>query len=376
MYYQRHGEVPEKHFTVLRTAAGEPTHEELLTSQGFAGPSSILYRLRPATATLRVAPLEGPTVDRWDPGVVRNHELDVQRVASKGGFLESRVPLFYNDDLVYSICRPTETGAFYRNALCDELLLVIAGTGLLRSAFGDLAYGPLDLVYVPRGVTTELVDLAGDQLLAVMETRTPVGPPPHLVGRSGQLQDRSLYKERDLRTPTFRAPVDEVGEFEVAVKVGEDCTTYVGASHPFDAVGWDGFLYPYAVNLRQLEPLAARVHPFPDLYQVFGSEGVAISAIVPLRNPDHPDSTPTQPDHNADCDEIFHRLGSPRDPAPDGRVTLHTRAASHGAKPRFKAAEPRERNNGYGIILDVARPVHLAAAAAGADEPDYHRSWV
>jgi homogentisate 1,2-dioxygenase len=376
MYYQRHGDVPDKHFTTLRTATGETTHEELLTSQGFRGPSSILYRLRPAPATLRVEPLAGPPVERWDPGVVRNHELDVQRLVSKGTFFESRVPMFFNDDLVYSICRPTQVGAFYRNALCDELLLVISGSGVLRSAFGDLAYSPLDLVYVPRGVTTQLADLAGDQLLVVMETRGPLGPPAQHLGPTGQLQDRSLYKERDLRTPAYRGAVDEVGEFEVAVKVGDRATTYVTASHPFDAVGWDGYLYPYAVNLRALEPLSARVHSFPDLYQVFGSEGVAVCAIVPVRSPDHPDSTPTQPDHNADCDEIFHRLGSPSDAAPDGRVTLHTRAASHGAKPWVKGAPPRERTTGYGIILDVSRPVQLTMAAATADDPDYHRSWV
>jgi homogentisate 1,2-dioxygenase len=376
MYYQRHGELPAKHFTILRAPNGDTRHEELLTSQGFRGPSSVLYRLRPATATLRVEPLAGPAVERWDPGVVRNHELDVQRVVSKGTFFESRVPLFFNDDLVYSVCRPTQAGAYYRNALCDELLLVISGSGVLRSVFGDLAYGPLDLVYVPRGVTTELTDLAGDQLLVVMETRSPVGPPPQHLGPTGQLQDRSLYKERDLRTPTFRGAVDEIGEFEVAVKVGDTATTYVGASHPFDAVGWDGYLYPYAVNLRDLEPLSARVHAYPDLYQVFGSDGVAICAIVPVRNPDHAESTPTQPDHNADCDEIFHRLGSPSDPNPDGRVTLHTRAASHGAKPALKAAPPRESNRGYGIILDLSRPVRLTNAAAGADEAEYHRAWV
>jgi homogentisate 1,2-dioxygenase len=376
VYYQCHGDVPRKHFTTLRLPNGDPVHEELLTSQGFGGPSSILYRRRSAAATLRVAALERPRVEQWDPGVVRNHELDVQLVESKGTLFDSRVPLFFNDDLLYGVCRPTEGGTFCRNALCDELFLVIEGSGTVRSAFGDLAYGPLDLVKVPRGVTFELADLTGDQLLVVMETRSPVGPPVQNVGRSGQLLDRSMYKERDLRVPAFRGGVDEVGEFEVEVKVGDTFTSYVAASHPFDAVGWDGYLYPYAVNLRDLEPLAGRVHPFPDLYQVFGSDGVAVSAIVPVRNPDHPDSTPTQPDHNADCDEIFHRLGSPGDPSPDGRITLHTRAASHGAKPRFKGMEPRERNTGYGIILDVSRPVYLAAAAATADDPEYHRSWV
>ena len=375
MYYQRHGDVPKKQFTMWRSPSGTPVHEELMTSQGFGGPSSLLYRLRPSTATLRVAPLDIPPLRRWDPGVVRNHQLDVAGVESKGTYLTSRVPLFFNDDFVYSLCRPTEAGDFYRNGFCDELLMVISGTGVLRSAFGDLAYGPLDLVYVPRGTTIQLTNVSEEHAMAVIETRGPLGPPPHLIGRSGQLQDRSLYKERDLRTPEFHGAVDEVGEFEVAVKVGDDCTTYVVRSHPFDAIGWDGYLYPFAVSLRDLTPLAGRVHPFPDLYQVFASDGVAISAITPVRNPDHPDTTPTQPDHNADCDEVFHRLGAPRDPSPDGKVTLHTRAATHGAKPPFKEQAPRERNTGFGIIIDISRRVLLAAPAAAVDEDTYYQSW-
>jgi homogentisate 1,2-dioxygenase len=376
MYYQRHGEIPKKQFTVLRAPSGMPLHEELMTSRGFGGPSSLLYRLRPSTATLGVAPLDSQPLQRWDPGVVRNHQLDLPRVESKGTYLASRVPLFFNEDFVYSICRPSEADDFYRNGLCDELLMVISGRGVLRSAFGDLAYGPLDLVYVPRGTTIQFTEISGEQTMAVMETSGPLGPPPHHIGRSGQLQDRSLYKERDLRTPQFRGAVDEVGEFDVAVKFGDDCTSYLVGSHPFDAIGWDGYLYPFAVSLRDLTPLAGRVHPVPDLYQVFGSDGIAISAITPVRNPDHPDTTPTQPDHNADCDEVFHRLGTPRDPSPDGKVTLHTRAATHGAKPPFKEQEPRERNTGFGIIIDVSRRVLLAAGAEPVDEPSYHRSWI
>ena len=32
------------------------------------------------------------------------------------------------------------------------------------------------------------------------------------------------------------------------------------AFHPFDVVGWDGYLYPYAFNIADFEPIVKRTH--------------------------------------------------------------------------------------------------------------------
>jgi homogentisate 1,2-dioxygenase len=379
VYYQRRGLVPAKRFTTLRDASGSLYYEELLSSEGFNGPSSLLYRRQQPTRVLRVEPGIGPPLEPTHDTTVRNHLLVVDRVKAAGDELGSRVPLYFNDDLVYSLSRPTEAGArLYRNGTDDELLLVVEGSGVVETMFGDLNYGPLDFLYLPRGTTWRLRPGPTDHTIVVLETSGPCGPPGRYRNGSGQLLPRSLYSERDIRTPELQDPRDDPGEFTVAVKTGSVVTDYVMANHPFDVVGWDGALYPYALNLRDIEPLSGRVHLMPDMHQVFGSEGVLISAITPNRLPDHPDSYPAQADHSADCDEIFYRFATDDGSKIPGlgTITMHTRAVAHGPKPGFEDRRLPERSHLYGMIIDVLRPVSLTAAAMDADDPDYVRAWL
>ncbi|MCU1346254.1 MAG: homogentisate 1,2-dioxygenase, partial [Acidimicrobiia bacterium] len=286
--------------------------------------------------------------------------------------------LFFNDDLVYSISRPTHTGPrFYRNGFADELLVVVEGSGVVETMFGDLPYRPLDMVVIPRGTTWRLNPGSGAQLMMVLETTAPLGPPGRARNQAGQFVARSMYSERDLRTPRLQPPKLDVDEFEVAVKTGETVTTYVVPHHPFDVAGWDGALYPYSVNMADLEPLSGRVHLMPDMHQVFGAEGVIVCAITPSRTPDHPTPYPAQSDHSADCDEIFYRFATDGPEMPGvGTITMHTRAAPHGPKPGFEDRPLPERTHVYGIIMDVRRPVKLTTAALHADDSDYAKVWL
>jgi homogentisate 1,2-dioxygenase len=128
--------------------------------------------------------------------------------------------------------------------------------------------------------------------------------------------------------------------------------------------------------MADLTPTTGRVHTTPDIYQIFESDGLYVSAITPMRLPDHPDSTPAQPDHLSDYDEIFHRVGRE---GPAGReagtVTLHSRANPHGAALVLKERARRETTSGYGFIIDAARPVSVARSAMPADTAEYYKSW-
>jgi homogentisate 1,2-dioxygenase len=375
--YHRQGTVPAKHFTVLTRPSGERYYEELLSSGGFNGPSSLLYRLRNSTRVDSADAMQSQSRERWDDGPIRNHRVDVDLVKGAGEEYAARTALFFNEDLVYSISKPTEAGErFYRNGFHDELLLVVEGTGVFESIFGELEYSDLDFIYVPRGTTWRLRPDAIEHTIVVLETRSHVGPPDRYRNSSGQFLARSLYSERDIRQPVSREPVDESGSFEVVVRADDRMGLYTMDSHPFDVVGWDGALYPYALNMAVVEPLSGRVSLMPDMHQVFASEGVAISAIVPGRAPDHPDAYPGIIDHNADCDEIFHRLRSDGPKHPDiGKVTLHTRASQHGPKPGLEPSAPGLATSLYGLIIDTLRPMHIDVAARDADDGNYLSAW-
>ena len=379
MYYQRHGRVPAKRFTALTDAAGHLHYEELISSGGFGGPCSYLYRLRPPTRVLRTEAAKPSLPERWTEGTQRNRRFAVADIQVGPDGPAGRTPLFFNDDLVYSLMAPAGDGsAFYRDGGADELVVVVEGSGVLQSMFGDLSYRALDFVYVPRGTTWRLSPDPGPQTMVVLETVTSCRPPERYRSPTGQLLPRSLYSERDLRTPVLQSPTDAMGEFTISVRVGSTLTTYVMANHPFDTVGWDGALYPYALNMADIEPLSGRVHLMPDMHQVFASEGTVICAITPSRSPDHPHAYPAQADHSADCDEIFYRFGTDDgSPVPGvGAITLHPRAAAHGPKPGFETRPLPARNHLYGLIIDVARPVSMTRAAEEADDPEYLSAWL
>ena len=377
-FYRTQGRIPAKHFTVLRRDNGEQYYEELFTSGGFSGPSALLYRLRNPTRVERVSTFPHDTLEKWDDGTTRNHRIDLDLVKGTGEEYEARSTLFFNEDLIYSISKPTESGEqFYRNGYHDELLLFSKGSGIFESMFGEIAYRPFDFLYIPRGTTWRLRPDSGEHAIVVMESRVAIAPPARNRNAAGQFLANSMYSERDIRGPILVDPVDQMGNFEVVVRSDDRLSLYGIDSHPFDVVGWDGALYPYALNMMDLEPISGRVNLTPNAHQVFECDGAAICAIVPARLPDHPNAYPSVVDHNADCDEIFYRIASTEEPIPGvGTITLHTRAAQHGAKPGMALPSPGLESHLIGLIIDATRPMNLNISAKDADEEGYVQAWM
>jgi homogentisate 1,2-dioxygenase len=377
-YYQQRGTIPAKRFTILPRPEGGHYCEELYNSSGFNGPASLLYRLYRPTRVVRVEPVSRIPIEPWDEGVVRNHIFDPNLLKASGDVWDARVPIAFNADVVYSITTPDTTGErFLRNGGKDELYVVVEGTGTVESTFGEFSYGPLDFVYIPRGTTWRLTPDDVPQRLIVIETTTPIGPLAKYRNTVGQFLSQAIYSERDLRVPELADPIDEQGEFEVAVKVGDVISSYHYETHPFDVIGWDGALYPYALNMRDLEPFSGRVNLNPDIDGVFEARGVLVAAHVPARLPDHPNAYPNIPDHNTDCDEIFYRIATESGAmAGVGKVTVHTRAGGHGAKPGMVRSEPGLRSELWGVILDIVEPLQLTTNAVVADDPNYPAAWL
>lgn len=59
------------------------------------------------------------------------------------------------------------------------------------------------------------------------------------------LKNTVLFAERDFRRPQNLKTFDEKGEFLVMIKKESIVYPFVYATHPFDAIGWDGYCYPY-----------------------------------------------------------------------------------------------------------------------------------
>ena len=72
--------------------------------------------------------------------------------------------------------------------------------------------------------------------------------------------EHAPYYHRDIHAPTELRTHRERGEFVVKVRVSDGYQTYVLDYHPFDVVGWDGYVYPWTFSIHDFEPITGP-HP-------------------------------------------------------------------------------------------------------------------
>jgi homogentisate 1,2-dioxygenase len=381
--YRSVGEVPHKRHTQFRPGGEALAYEEMVTFLGFGDVYSLLYHTAPPTEVDVSGPAVSVAPPVWECESHRHHLLDTPAHASGGGFFESRRTLLYNDDISVAVATPDGTDPFlFRNALCDELICVGSGEGEMHTPFGLLDYGPGDLIVVPRGVTQQWSPRAGSaHSLLIMESRTTITPPSRYLNRLGQFTFHSPIYERDFRAPRYVAPRIESGRCRVRVKFGTQTADHHHLHHPFDVVGWDGYLYPYAVNMADFEPLTRRIHTMPDDQQIFETSGAAICCLVPRLLDYHPEAIPAPPYHsNVDVDEIIFNMGDSfmgwTRPAL-GVMTFHPRGVVHGAKPGgYEGSIGMEEFDGTALMIDAFKPLTLTEHARQCDDVSYKDVWL
>ena len=97
----------------------------------------------------------------------------------------------------------------------------------------------------------------GEQRYLVFETPGLIEIPRRYRNQYGQILEGAPYYHRDIHPPTDLHTRRERGEFLVKVRVRGGYQEYVLDYHPFDVVGWDGFLYPWTFSIHDFEPITA-----------------------------------------------------------------------------------------------------------------------
>src|SRR5262249_51456425 len=156
----------------------------------------------------------------------------------------------------------------YRNAIGDECVYVESGSARFESVFGAFDLGRGDYLIVPTSTTYRLVPTGPEPLPSyVCEATAPTRPARRNPTARGPSPEFPRSCERDLRGPTERLQAEGT-DVEVLVQHRQGWTRFRYAHHPFDVVGWDGCLYPYAVNVADFEPITGRVHQPPPVHQI------------------------------------------------------------------------------------------------------------
>src|SRR5207245_10050288 len=106
----------------------------------------------------------------------------------------------------------------------------------------------------------------------VIEATGHIGPPRRYLSVRGQFLEHAPYCERDLRGPAeplLRDGADVEVYVQHRIRGGIGWTRFTYAHHPFDVVGWDGCLYPWACSIYAFEPITGRAHQPPPVHQAF-----------------------------------------------------------------------------------------------------------
>lgn len=381
MYHQL-GKIPNKRHVVYRNGSGKLYNEELVGTQGFSSLSSLVYHIYPPTQVLRT----GNPVDMRPKVAIENN----MRMLSFSGFdipaeedyLMSRKVLFVNSDLHIGLAAPTQSpDYFFKNADADELLFIHKGSGTLSTMYGDITFEQHDYVVIPRGTIYKIQFDTDDNRFLFIESFSPVQTPRRYRNEFGQLLEHSPFCERDFRKPENLQTYDEMGEFEIMIKKRGQVFPYVYANHPFDVVGWDGYLYPYAFNIHNFEPLTGRIHMPPPIHQHFEGNNFVVCSFVPRMYDYHPQAIPAPYHHsNVDSDEILYYVEGEfmsRNNIKQGQLTLHPAGLPHGPHPgAIERSIGKTETKELAVMIDPFKPVSITQTALELEVEDYYLSWI
>lgn len=382
-YYHRLGEIPPKRHIQFRQPDNSLYHEELVSSKGFSGVYSNLYHIYPPTRVEEVLEsVEYGFAIASDYSLKQTH-LNTARITTTGSdYLEARLPLLTNADVTLHLCSPTERSMdyYYKNGEADEILFVHDGNGYLTSQFGRLRIRQGDYVVIPRTTIYKLEWDEGPLRLLIVESAGPVETVRRYRNELGQLLEHSPYCERDIRPPMELEPEREAGEYLVKIKKLGQLHQYVYRHSPFDLVGWDGFLFPYALSIHDFEPITGRIHQPPPVHQTFQAPNYVICSFVPRLFDYHPQAIPAPYNHsNIDSDEVLYyaegnfmsRKGIDR-----GSFTLHPGGLPHGPHPGTveKSIGAKETEE-IAVMVDTFRPLFVTKQALDYVDANYPMSW-
>jgi homogentisate 1,2-dioxygenase len=381
-YYRSVGEVPHKRHTQFRRPDGGLYAEELMGQEGFSSDSSLLYHRHAPTAIVSAVEFTPPAFSMsanlpLKPRHLRTHKLD----AGPADAVLGRRQLLVNNDVRIGYAIADRPSPLYRNAVGDECLYVEEGTAIIESTFGRLEVGTGDYVIIPTSVIHRIVPQGRPVRILTIEATGHIGPPKRYLSVRGQFLEHSPYCERDQRAPAEPLQVDET-DVEVYVKHRAGWTRHVYAHHPFDVVGWDGCLYPWAFSIHDFEPITGRVHQPPPVHQTFEGPNFVVCSFVPRKVDYHPLAIPVPYNHhNVDSDEMMFYTGGNYEARrgsgiEQGSISLHPSGFTHGPQPgAVERALGAEAFDELAVMVDTFRPLDLCEAGLEVEDTGYAWTW-
>jgi len=379
MFYRTEGNVPAKRHTQHRDANGSLYYEELISREGFSSIYSNVYHLNMPTEILEVGELKViETSCRVNKH--KNRHFKTGDLKNRGDLISGRTLLLYNEDLLISKLHISQSANYlYRNSHFDELLYIQSGNGILVSNFGNLDICKGDYIVIPRGVIWK-IDLEVDINALLIESKGAIRTPSRYRNRFGQLMEHSPFCERDITTPTLMDPIVQE-KIELKVRLNSGFQNYLLGNHPFDLIGWDGYYYPWKININDFEPITGSIHQPPPVHQTFSGDGFVVCSFVSRYFDYHPDSIPAPyPHSNVDSDEvIFYSMGDfmSRRGISDESISFHPSGITHGPQPgKYEESIGKVKTEELAVMIDTFKPLKIAEGLENIEDEKYWKSWL
>lgn len=377
------GEVPAKPHIVFRPG-GKLAFEHCFTRQGFDGVYTIMYHREPphwVATDEDLGPHPGAAPAAWEGQLRRRHFMTTKLAPGGTPFLSRRL-LLENPDLGVWMAHPDrDDDTVVANGDADELLFVHRGTGRVESPLGVLPFGAEDYVYIPRALPYR-IRLDGPATMLVLEGRSYIDLPKQFRCPAGQLTMEAPYSHRDFRGPEWpQGGAESLGApSRLIVKRHDRLTAFTTSSDPFNVVGWDGQMWPFAFNIRNYHPRTGLVHLPPTIHLTFAGGGFIVCSFVPRKTDFHPQAIPCPYPHSSvHCDEIIYYVEgnfTSRKGIEPGSISLHPMGMPHGPHPgTYEASIGTTETSELAVMVDTFKPLLPTAHARGTEDGNYNLSW-
>lgn len=381
--YHRLGHLPDKKHVQFRKEDGTLMPEQLFSTRGFSGPMSTLHHLHHPTEVAGWEDLGSVKVEFLADEPLRHRHLKTARMTPHGDFVSGRMPLMGNRDVIWHqilASEPLPENTYYKNAEADEILFLHDGPATLHSMYGKIELRALDYLVIPRGTIYRVDHAQYPARILLIESPGHVTTPRRYRNEYGQMLEHAPFTERDFRGPSELETIDQKGDYKVIVKARERHTRYSYVDHPFDVVGWDGFVWPVAFNILDFQPITGKLHMPPPIHQTFETGGFVVCSFCPRMLDYHPNAIVVPYVHsNVDSDEILYycndKFGS-RKGIEEGSITVHPLGIPHGPQPgATEASIGAKQTEELAVMLDTFGPLALTKNALEIEDPDYWKSW-
>ena len=380
-FYHKLGTFPPKRHTTFYKNDKTLHREELYSTQGFSSIYSNKYHLYMPTRIESIEKISVNIEETWDAPLEWRlfHTFKNQKT---GDFVSSRMLYLFNDECWVSTATPTESSKyFYKNVYAHEMIFVHQGKGRLKTDFGILDFAEGDYLILPKGIVSQMEFDSKNNRLYIAESRTPFEIPEKFRNAYGQCTESAPYCERDFRAPNRLETIDKQGTHQIYVKAGSTWYIHHLNHHPFDVVGWDGYEYPYALNIKEYAPIVGKIHQPPPVHLVFTTKHFVICNFVPRPFDFHENSIPAPYFHtNVDSDEVIYYVDGEfmsRKGIEQGSISHHPTGLPHGPQPgRTEASIGKTHANEYAVMIDTFAPLTSTYAVQKCMDPEYSKSWM